>query len=153
MGEDIPTLRWFFDGTQVVSYGHRTGDENRLPFNVEYDGDIGLVKIISVQSSITSDVINVTSTLTTNTSILESFSDIQCGTKAVRSDLVMVNISILGKSPVMSSVEEPPVMQLLIACRLMVNIEGYGGLGLLHSPAVENAIATPWCCLSIFIGA
>jgi hypothetical protein len=101
IGEDIPTLRWFIDGTEVVRYIHAPGDENRLPFNVEYGGDLGPVQIISVQASLTSDGTNVTSTFTTNTSVLEDFSNIQCGSIEFKSDLVMVNISVLGKYPVM----------------------------------------------------
>jgi hypothetical protein len=96
-GQDITTLGLFFDGTEVVRYVHSLGDENRLPFNVEYDGDFGPIEITNVQSSTTSDEINATSTFTSNTSVLQGLSNIICGTRAVRSNNVMVNVSVLGK--------------------------------------------------------
>jgi hypothetical protein len=92
MGQDIGSLRWFIDNTEVVQYVHAPGDESRLPFNVD-----GSFEIISVQSSTTSDNINVTSTFATNTSVLEGLSNIQCGTRGLRSNNVTVNVSVLGK--------------------------------------------------------
>jgi hypothetical protein len=95
IGQDIGTLGWFFNGTLVVRYVHMLGDENRLPFNVEYEDDLGPVEIIHVQSNATSDGINVTATFTANTSVLEDLSNIQCGTGSVKSNFV--NVSFLGK--------------------------------------------------------
>jgi hypothetical protein len=96
--QDITSLRWFFDKTEVVRlhYFHSSGDENRLPFNVEYGDDLGPVRITRVEASVTSDNINATAIFTTNTSVLEDLSSIQCGTKAVGSNPVMVNVSTLG---------------------------------------------------------
>jgi hypothetical protein len=100
-------LRWFIDGSEVVQYVHTPGDESRLPFNVQYDGDLGTIQIISVQSSIVSDVVNVTSTFTSNTSrsVLEGFSNIQCGSREVRSNIHIVNVSVLGEYSVHLVVE------------------------------------------------
>jgi hypothetical protein len=101
IGQDIRFLAWFVDGTEVAQYTHELGDENRLPFPVAmYDGDLGPILITYVMTSLDSDDINVTSSFTTNTSILEGYSYIQCGTRAnVKSDNVTLNTSVLGKSP------------------------------------------------------
>jgi hypothetical protein len=100
-GQDIPTLIWFINDNRVAHYFHRPGDEDRVPFNVNYDDDLGPIQIISVQANLDSDVSNITSTFITNTSILEQFTDIQCGpvTAMRRSELMMINVSLLGKSP------------------------------------------------------
>jgi hypothetical protein len=97
--QDIGTLGWFLNGTEVVRYVHMIGDENKLPLNVEYADDFGPVRITEVEANATSDVINATAIFTTNTSVLEDLSNIECGTRAVRSNLVMVNVSTLGKYP------------------------------------------------------
>jgi hypothetical protein len=91
-------LGWFLNGTEVGRYVHKIGDENKLPLNVEYADDLGPVRITRVEASATSDNINATATFTTNTSVLEDLSNIQCGRRAVISNLVMVNVSTLGKS-------------------------------------------------------
>jgi hypothetical protein len=99
-GQDIPSLFWFLqnDETREVQYIHKHGDEDRLPFQVAYDGDFGPILITNVTTSQDVDQINVTSTFTTNTSVLEDFTSIHCGTRAeVKSNLMMVNISVLGK--------------------------------------------------------
>jgi hypothetical protein len=96
-GQNIVFLGWFFDGTEVARYIHHISDEDRLPIPVHYDGDLGPILIVNVTSSLEADDINATSTFTANTSVLEAFSSIQCGTRSVRSDFVMVNVSVLGK--------------------------------------------------------
>jgi hypothetical protein len=91
--QNLASLVWFFDEMEIVHYTHQLGDEARLPF-LEYDGDLGLIEIIHVQSSTNSDDINATSTLTTDTSVLDNISTIQCGAGRTRSN---VNVSVLGK--------------------------------------------------------
>jgi hypothetical protein len=98
IGQDITLLRWYFDDVQVAQYSPGTRDEDRVPFTVTYDGDLGPIQIINVQDSPDSDHINVTSIFTTNTSVLERYNNIQCGAKANRSELVL-NISVIGKFP------------------------------------------------------
>jgi hypothetical protein len=95
-GQDIPSLRWFLDETVVAQYVPQISDEDRLPFPVDYGDNLGPILIVNVTTSLESDDINVTSTFTANISVLEDFSNIQCGTREVRSDFVMVNVSVLG---------------------------------------------------------
>jgi hypothetical protein len=95
-GQDIPVLIWFIGEVDAV-YFPQSGGENVLPINVEYGSDLGPVHITSVQFSLISDGINVTSTFTANATILEGLSNIQCGSRSVRSNLMIVNVSVLGK--------------------------------------------------------
>jgi hypothetical protein len=96
--QDLASLVWFVDEMEIVRYTHQIGDEAQVPF-VEYDGNLGRIEIIRVQSSTSSDDINATSTLTTNTSVLDNISAIECGSRETRSNAMMVNVSVLGKYP------------------------------------------------------
>jgi hypothetical protein len=98
MGQNIPSLNWFFDEIEIVRYFHRPGDESMVPLDLPYDGDFGPIQITSVQISPTTDDINVTSTFTAGLMVLKDFGSIQCGSRAIRSELVMVDVSVLGKS-------------------------------------------------------
>jgi hypothetical protein len=97
MGQNIPSLNWFFDETEVVRYFHQPGDESMVPLDLPYDGDFGPIQITNVQISTATDDINVTSTFTADLTILKDFGSIQCGSRGVRSELVMVDVSVLGK--------------------------------------------------------
>jgi hypothetical protein len=100
IGQNIPSLNWFLNENEVAAYFPRPGDDNALPIKVETDADLGLVQITSVQISSTSDTNNITSIFITNSSVLEDFSNIQCGSRGVRSDVMELNVSVLGKCDV-----------------------------------------------------
>jgi hypothetical protein len=98
IGQDIPLLGWFFNGISFAQYAPDLGGPSMpLPFFLDYDGDLGPIQITGIQLSSTSDNINVTSTFTTNTSVLEVYDSIQCGSRVVRNDPVTLNVSVLSK--------------------------------------------------------
>ena len=102
--EDLPTLRWFFNQTEVAKYIARQSDI--IPPERTLDSSLLRVPIKVVRArpdSMNSDLIDAVSTLTTNTSVLQDFGQIsiQCGSNRVVSTPVNVTeVSVRGISRV-----------------------------------------------------
>ena len=107
--KDLSFLRWFIDGNEVASYIHSS---NTMPF--PRPATINQLQGINIQidSAVSSgaDIINATSTLTTNTTtLLQAFNmqDFACGTVGIMSVPVTVNFDITGEQ----------IMHISVACK------------------------------------
>ena len=106
--KDLSFLKWFIDGNEVASYIHSS---NTMPF--PRPATINQLQGINIQidSAVSSglDIINATSTLTTNTTLLQAFSmqDFTCGSFETMSEPVTVNFGITGEQ----------IMHISVACK------------------------------------
>ena len=102
---DLPSLRWFFDGTTYYHYVYSPGDESRLPITSLPMPPGFEIAITSVTPSNNPDLFNAISNLTTNLSLLQAFNmeDFTCGSFDTRSEPVTLNFHILGEQIYSSS--------------------------------------------------
>ena len=93
---DLSSLRWFIgDMTQDV-YIYLPGDE--LPVTLSSPPGIEISITAASPSNVNPDLFDATSTLTTNTTLLQAFNmqDFTCGTIGTLSEPVTVNFDLLG---------------------------------------------------------
>ena len=97
---NLQTLRWFIDAnTQLISYTYSTGDESQVPITLQAPRGMEISIINAMSTNFSIDLFNATSTLTTNTTVLQAFNmqEFTCGNQGTRSAPVTVNFDILGE--------------------------------------------------------
>ena len=93
---DLSSLRWSIGDISQGSYIYLPGDE--LPVTLSSQPGIEISITAASPSNVNPDLFDATSTLTTNTTLLQAFNmqDFTCGTIGTRSAPVTVNFNLLG---------------------------------------------------------
>ena len=96
--EDLPFLKWFFNGSEEATYVYDIG--TTFPLAIELDNPFpGIsIQIINATRDPNTDDINALSLLTSSTSALQQLmgQSIQCGSNVVRSDVITINATLIG---------------------------------------------------------
>ena len=97
--ENLPSLRWFFNGSEGAIYFHTLGAT--FPPAIELNNPFpGIsIQIINATQGSTSDEINALSLLTANLSAIQQLRgrSIQCGSNTVKSDAINISDATLSK--------------------------------------------------------
>ena len=96
---DLTSLRWFIDNMSLYAYVYSPDDESRLPITLSTSPGLDIIITSVAPNNVNRDLFDATSTLTTNTTLLQAFNmqDFTCGTNVIRSEPVTVNFNILGE--------------------------------------------------------
>ena len=94
--EDLSVLRWFINDSNIFSYYVTDTFPSILSPSVP---GIEISVTAATSDNGNNDLFDATSTLTTNTTLLQAFNmqDFTCGSTMTRSEPVTVNFNILGK--------------------------------------------------------
>ena len=105
--EDLAALRWFINGSNIASYIYTAGDT--FPFPLSSPPGIEISVTSAAPDSVDLNLLDATSTLTTNTTVFQAFNmqNFTCGIFGTMSEPVTENFNILGKqcnnnSPILS---------------------------------------------------
>ena len=94
---DLPALRWIINDNSVASYLHTDGDT--FPITLSSPPGIEITVTSAAPDNVNRDLFDATSTLTTNTTLLQAFNmhNFTCGNFETMSEPVTVNLINLGE--------------------------------------------------------